>query len=121
MAAYVRRRLVGALAAAAGRGRHTTKRELRGPIRIQETIGFLIGVGELRIAKAGEQTKRVESAEESLVTLCEGVPGLRPRIPPCFVTTRQPDAAKLGQHDRLFELPITLKHQHPAARPLSFE
>src|SRR3954471_11779087 len=83
---------------------HALEWNLRRAIRVQESVGFLVGVGELGITKAREQSERTHGREQPLVEPRELLCATRDAITPGrAVGRRERNAAELGQHQRLFD------------------
>ena len=103
-----------------GRGPQLRQRQLRRTVFAQQAIGFLEGVGKLRVAKAAEHRRVVDDFHQARVA------GIKIRIvfhagvtPDLLALAGrrlvEGDAAEFGQHDRLAAMWITIQRQDTSA------
>src|SRR5262249_17943638 len=102
-------------------GSDEVKRELRRPVGIEQAVGLLVRVGELRVAGAAEDADRVDDREQFPVSLRKLFRRVGLGVAPRALRLRARDASEFRQHDWLILMFVAVEYEQPPGRTLALE
>src|SRR6185312_16175623 len=97
------------------------ERGLGRAIRVEQTIGLLIRIGELRVAEAGQSRQAANRLQQFAVAADQLLRCAGTRITPYTIIFAEGDAAELRQHNRVLPGLIVADKKHSTARTFPLE